>query len=288
MSRGERVARGCAFTAFGVVGLVLAVLLYGMWEFREQTKPVAPPDVAAFAHSPAARTADAAAARSASADLGALASALPWAEPLGTSVSDLCRSRPSGSVVGSRGNWSLVECVRFTVAYVAFDGDVRARLRVIDSAVAAQGWEGGSTLTESAADPNRTTPLPSPSTAPPGWGRISVVDARPPYQPTGNDADPHLRVSVAGAPDDPEADTGGFQDGVGSQRYKDRGTFYVTWQPLSTHAVAQAAFAAHHYVAAFSVVTRYIVQSPPGTPTTPTTPTTYDPGPCLSGSHKCF
>ncbi|WP_031522186.1 hypothetical protein [Streptomyces sp. NRRL F-5123] len=287
------MARGCAFTAIGAVGVVFALLVCGAWYINEQLKPVPPPDVAAFAHSAPARAARAGAARSASADTAALAAALPGAEPLGTSVSDVCRSLESGAMFGGRSSWGPVQCTRATVAYVAFDGDIAARLRALDAVLAARGWTG-STLTEAAASPDRTALPPSPTesfspphAAPTGWGRVSGKYARPPHRAAGYDTSASLQVSVAGAPYDPETAAGYLQLGDEPLRRTESGLVHVTWQPLSTHAVAQEAFVTHHYVAAFSVVVRYIVQSPPATPTKSPTPTTYDPGPCLSGSHTC-
>lgn len=291
------MARGCAFTVFWAVGVVFALLLGGLWYINEQLKPGDPPDVAAFADSAAARSARAGAARAASADLGALTSALPWAEPLGTSVSDDCRSDESGGSIGSRSSWSAVTCLRSTVAYVAFDGDIGSRLRALDSALATQGWRGG-TLTAAAASAYRTALPPSPSAAssspgvtPTGWGRISVSYGRSPGPAGVFGPAPRLQVSVAGAPYDPRADTRDFQL-FGSRPQLDPGgkIVHVTWQPLPANAVAGSAVAAHGYVAAFSLVSRYIdASSPePTASTTSPTPTLWDPGPCLSGSHKCF
>ncbi|MFI0898095.1 hypothetical protein [Streptomyces sp. NPDC020983] len=297
-NRGRRVARGCAFTVFCAVGVVMLLLLGGMWYIHEQLKPPAPPDVAAFAHSAAARTAEAGAARAASADLAALTSAVPWAEPVGTSVSDVCRSVVSSAMFGSRARWSSTGCTRSTVAYVAFDGDIGSRLRSLDAVLGAQGWTGEgappATLARAAAgDPAAPAPSPggassSPGAPSPGWGRVSVLYTARPSAAIGDDTSPYLRVSVAGAPYDPQAITGDQQSaGSPPRRDTDQATVYVSWQPLSTHAVAQSAFAAHRYVAAFSLVAHYLVDSPPATATRSATPTTYDPGPCLSGSHTC-
>ncbi|MGW5354969.1 hypothetical protein ACWERV_31195 [Streptomyces sp. NPDC004031] len=288
------MARGCAFTVIGAVGVVFALLLCGLWYVHERLKPVPPPDVAAFAHSAPARAARAADARTAAADQAALAAALPGAEPLGTSVSDICRSLGNGAMFGGRESWGPVQCTRATVAYVAFDGDIAARLRALDAALAARGWKGG-TLTAAAASPQRTALPPSPTeafsspgAAPPGWGVVSGEYGRSPLPGAGYDTARNLQVSVAGTPYDPQTGAGYLQVGDEPLRDAGTGTVYVTWQPLSTHAVARSGYAAHRYVAAFSVVSRYLVQSPSATTPAPgPTATTYDPGPCLSGSRRC-
>jgi hypothetical protein len=239
-------ARGCVFTVIGAVVLVWALLLYGLWDLGRKMQPVPPPDVAAFAHSATAGTGRAGAARRSAADLAALASALPWAEPLGTSASDLCASVENSAMFG-RHSWGPVECVRSDVSYVAFDGDVGARLRALDAALAAQGWTG-ETLTATAV-PHDGAASPAP-----GRGPFTVVRHRDSPSGAGYAAVPHLRVSVAGAPDDPRVDTDGFPYGGTKE------VVHLTRQSLDPHTVARAGFAAHRYVAAFSLVTRYVVQ----------------------------
>jgi hypothetical protein len=48
--------------------------------------------------------------------------------PLGTSVADSCRTQDQNPFIG-RAHWAPVSCARSTVVYVAFDGDIRARLQ---------------------------------------------------------------------------------------------------------------------------------------------------------------
>jgi hypothetical protein len=43
------------------------------------------------------------------------------------------------------------------------------------------------------------------------------------------------------------------------------GTIYPAWHPLSPFAVSRSAYTAHRYVAAFSLVDSYAVQSTPTT-----------------------
>lgn len=255
MARGgvAKVARGCVFTVIGAMGLVCVLLFCVLWDISRKMQPVPPPDVAAFAHSAAARTARAGATLRSDADLAALASALPWAEPLGTSVSDLCASVENSAMYG-RHSWERITCVRSAVAYVAFDGDIGTRLRALDTTLAAQGWEG-ETLT-GAAGPREGTAPPAPPTSPAlGQGPVTVVRHRPlTYADQSADV-PHLRVSVAGAPDGPRVDTDGFPYGG------NRVVVHISRQSLSPSTVARTGFAAHRYVAAFSLVARYIVQS---------------------------
>ncbi|SHN05324.1 Catechol 2,3-dioxygenase [Actinacidiphila paucisporea] len=132
-----------------VCGLVFAVWFSVMWQVQHAWNRK-PPDVAAFAARADTRAADKDAARADSAALAALKSALPWAVPLGTSVADSCATQQENPDIGRR-IWAPVSCVRTTVAYVAFDGDIRSRLHQLDAALGSRSWTGESSPTTLAA-----------------------------------------------------------------------------------------------------------------------------------------
>jgi hypothetical protein len=223
--RVEALARGCGITVLVAGGVVCAVVL-GMlwWIHRAWSHP--PPDVGAFAHSAATRAADASAARTSSARLEELASALPWAVPLGTSVADSCSTRNQNSFIGPR-NWAPISCARSSVLYVAFDGDIRVRLHQLDAVLAGRQWVGSggsaSTLTGMATWMGQAGGDPSPaasqqgSTESPGPRPICLSTT---YRPASQrlmfaHGSPHvsLRAAVAERPCPPEADTGDVQIG---------------------------------------------------------------------------
>lgn len=289
---------GCATTLLVAVGLVFALLGYMMWDIHHRlNRP--PPDVAAFARADTTRTASADAARTDSASLKKLAAAVPWAVPLGTSVADTCTSLEAGSFGGR--TWSPISCTRYTVLYVAFDGELNSRLHQLDAAIDAQGWAGApsggppDTLTAMATwmgqvggDPPSGKATPSPTVSPPR--QISLFVRYTLRSAGGLDthasaAAPHLQVGVAGRLNSPSADTGDIQAlGGPPQKLGGEGIVYRAWHPLSTDAVARSAYAEHHYVVAFSITSRYITQTVPTTPPY-RPPTGNGVPPCYSGSH---
>jgi hypothetical protein len=279
-----------------VVGTVCALVLCALWQIHRSLFP-APPDVGAFAHSATTLAADAAAARTSSAGLANLTSALPWAVPLGTSVADSCRTRNQNSFMGPA-NWAPITCVRSSVLYLAFDGDIRTRLHQLDAVLAEQEWVGADSLPDTLSGMatwlSQAGGDPSPaasqrgSTDPPGAQPICLSTT---YRPaTQKQSLPYggpgvrLRAAVAERPCQPEADTGDLQMGGTLEKSTGDAIVYLAWHPLVTDTVSRSAYAEHRYVAAFSLVDNYAVQSTPTTSPPPPT-TRYGVPPCLTGSH---
>ncbi|WP_445528409.1 hypothetical protein [Streptomyces cyslabdanicus] len=271
--RAGAPARGCVITVLVAVGVVCALVLCALWQLH-RTLDRTPPDVGAFAHSAATRAADAAAARTSSARLTSLTSALPWAVPLGTSVADSCRTEDQNPFFGPA-DWAPINCVRSSVLYLAFDGDIRTHLHQLDGVLAEQAWVGSgsspNTLTGTATWMSQAGGDPSPaasqrgSTEPPGSQPICLSTT---YNPgTRKHGIPHgglgvrLRVAVAERPCTPRADTGDIQIGGTVEKSGVDGTVYLAWHPLLTDTVSRSAYTAHRYVAAFSLVDSYAVQS---------------------------
>ncbi|MFJ5262365.1 hypothetical protein ACIQAC_18050 [Streptomyces sp. NPDC088387] len=257
------------------VGVVGALVLSAFWHIERTSDP---PDVGAFAHSAATRTAGEAAARKSSTRLTNLTSALSWAVPLGTSVADSCQTEDRNPFFGPP-HWAPINCVRSSVLYLAFDGNIRTRLHQLDAVLARQEWTGSgslpNTLTGMATWMSQAGGDPSPaasrqgSTEPPGSQPICLSTTYGPV--TQKRVLPHgglgvrLSVAVAELPCTPHVETGDIQtDGMPVKATRD-GTAYLTWRPLSTDAVSRSAFTAHRYVAAFSLVDSYAVQPTPKT-----------------------
>ncbi|MEU8946062.1 hypothetical protein [Streptomyces sp. NPDC048489] len=255
-------------------GVVCALILCALWQIH-RTLDRTPPNVGAFAHSHTTRTADAAAARKSSARLTRLTSALAWAVPLGTSTVDSCQTQNQNSFFGPA-LWAPINCVRSTVLYLAFDGDIRVRLHQFDAVLAGQEWVSGSypnTLTGMATWLSQTGGDPSPAnsqqgnTDPPGSLPICLsttyIPATKQHSVPYERLSVRLRVAVAEQPCIPSADTGGIpMDGV-VKKSSTGGTVYLAWHPLVTTTVSRSAYTGHRYVAAFSLVDRYAVQSNP-------------------------
>jgi hypothetical protein len=158
------------------VGVVCLPALCMLWQIHRSLDRT-PPDVGAFTHSAATRTAGVDAARRSSASLTNLTSALSWAIPLGTSVADSCRTEDQNPFMGAA-RWAPINCVRSSVRYLAFDGDISTRLHQLDAVPAEQKWVGSGelpyTLTGMATWMSQAGGDPSPtvsqrgSTEPPG------------------------------------------------------------------------------------------------------------------------
>ncbi|MFJ9544082.1 hypothetical protein ACIRPX_43720 [Streptomyces sp. NPDC101225] len=275
--RAGTLADGCLIAVLVAVGVVCALVLGALWQIH-RTLDRTPPNVGAFAHSAATRTADAAAARMSSARLTNLTKALPWAVPLGTSEADSCQTENQNSFIGPA-RWAPINCARSSVLYLAFDGDIRTRLHQLDAVLAEQEWAGSgpspNTLTGMATWMSQAGGDPSPdasqqgSTKPPGSRPICLSTT---YSPATKKHDlrhgglgVRLRVAVAELPCTPTAETGDIQTGGTLEKYADDGTVYLAWHPLLTDTVSRSAYAAHRYVAAFSLVDSYAVQSTPTT-----------------------
>lgn len=293
--RGAEQGCGCALAVLTVVGLICGVVSYGLWDLHHKLSRT-PPDIGAFADSAATRAADDGAQRTATSALGGLTSAVPWAVPLGTSVADSCETRQDNPFIGPA-DWEPISCTRTTVAYVAFDGDIRTRLHQLDSALGAQEWTGSDgrpTLTAAATWLSEVGGDPSPnaaqrgSTEPPGSEQIALsvtyLHGEAGHRPFSKVGTPRLEVAVAGRPIILQVETGDLQGEGPPKRRSGDDTVYRAWHPLSTDAVSRSAYAAHHYVAAFSFTDRYAVQQPrPAVSPTPS-PTGGGLPPCVSGS----
>ncbi|MGW3284616.1 hypothetical protein ACWDR3_08230 [Streptomyces sp. NPDC001002] len=268
-----------------VLAVVCALALLALWQIHRVLDRTSPPDVGAFAHSATTRAAGEAAARTSSARLTNLTSALPWGVPLGTSVADSCRTEDRNPFFGPA-RWAPINCVRSSVLYLAFDGDIHARLRQLDAVLAEQEWaSSGSSpkpLTGMATWMSQAGGDPSPaasqrgSTEPPGSQPTCLSTT---YGPAAQKPDlPHgglgvrLRVAVAELPCTPSAETGDIQINGRPEKSASDGTVYLAWHPLLTDKVSRDAYTAHHYVAAFSLVDGYAVESTPTTspPPSPT------------------
>ncbi|MEU7967843.1 hypothetical protein AB0D09_30970 [Streptomyces sp. NPDC049097] len=262
--------RGCVSAVLVAVGVVCALVLWQIHRTLDRT----PPNVGAFAHSAATQTADAAAARTSSARLTNLTAALPWAVPLGTSVADSCRTQDLNPFIGPA-HWAPINCARSSVLYLAFDGNIRTHLHQLDAVLAEQEWVGSgsspNTLTRMATWMSQAGGDPSPaasqqgSTDPPGSQPICLSTT---YGPATQKHDvPYgglgvrLRVAVAELPCTPRADTGDIQIGGRLEKSAVDGTVYLAWHPLLTDTVSRSAYTTHRYVAAFSLVDSYAVQS---------------------------
>ncbi|MGV9609218.1 hypothetical protein ACWDR2_36600 [Streptomyces sp. NPDC003631] len=263
-------ARGCLIAVLVAVGLVCALVLWQIHRILDRT----PPDVGAFAHSAATQTADAAAARTSSAGLTNLTAALPWAVPLGTSVADSCHTEDQNPFIGPA-HWAPINCVRSSVLYLAFDGNIRTHLHQLDAMLAEQKWVGSglspNTLTGMATWMSQAGGGPSParsqqgSTDPPGSQPICLSTT---YGPATQKHDisygglgVRLRVAVAELPCTPRAETGDIQIGGRLEKAAVDGTVYLAWHPLLTDTVSRSAYTTHRYVVAFSLVDSYAVQS---------------------------
>ncbi|MFE3517559.1 hypothetical protein [Streptomyces sp. NPDC059166] len=273
--RAEKVARGCTTAVLVVVCVVCVVALGALWQIHRALDRT-PPDVGAFAHSTAVRTAGTRAAQRSSARLGELTSALPWAAPLGTSVADSCRTENQNAFIGPA-NWAPVNCARSTVLYLAFDGDIRTRLRQVDAVLTERGWAGPDssprTLTETATWLSQAGGAPSPtaaqrgSTEPPGSRPICLSTVFGPAAQkqvvTHGGLGIRLRVAVAELPCTPRAETGDIQIDGAPEKFTADGAVYLDWHPLSTDAVTRSAYTTRRYVAAISLVDNYAVQTTP-------------------------
>ncbi|MEW2519032.1 hypothetical protein [Actinacidiphila alni] len=245
-----------------MVVVVGAVVGGALWHFHRMVdRP--PPDVAAFARSAATRRAGEDAAREGAARLGELRAALPWAVPVGTSVADSCRTLEEGAMFGPR-NWSPIRCTRNTVLYLAFDGDIRTRLRQLDAVLAEKKWagtdSGRNTLTAMATWLSEAGGDPSPSAAqrgstePPGSRPICLSTGYVRAARAAARTEVRLQAAVAEHPCRPEASTGDVQVNGPPEKFSAEGTYYVAWHPLWTRAVSRSAYADHRYLAAFSLV----------------------------------
>jgi hypothetical protein len=269
---------GCLFAAAVVVMVCAALGGCVLWSMQRSGHP-APPDVKALADSPAAREADRAATASTTRQIARLRKATPWATYLDTSVTDLCQSRIQSAALTFHPHWSPVSCLRYTVVYAAFDGDIQRHLRQLDTAVGALPWQPtdppgsppGGLVAELAylrQPPDGADPSPSTEAAD-GPANLSVRYARrgAPDAPAPAKGAPSLTVSVAQSPTPPQAggwdDDGATGNGRSKRPYGNddmNRSVYVTWHPLSSAAVAASAYTAHEFTMAVALSSPYFAQ----------------------------
>lgn len=249
MARG-RTLRVVLVTVVVVVGLVV-------WSIIRALSPPSPPDVSAQANASGTRGADQRAAALMDSQLQQLRARTPWADQLGRSVVDLCRTRLMSAGVG--GSWSPVSCQRTTTLYLAFDGQKSQRLAELDQILDAQGWQ-----------------------SPEQQGRPTVLSV---FYTSRHAARADLMVGVSQVPHVPIDDWVDWPGSAGKPYQNDDldRVVYLTWQPVNTQALVQAT--AHRYVAAFAFRSTYYAQPQPA-PTPPRPPTQTGPT-CRSGSGKC-
>ncbi|MFD8596223.1 hypothetical protein ACFV1L_14615 [Kitasatospora sp. NPDC059646] len=240
--------------------------------FWAAVRPEPQPDVEKAARSPAARAADRTATAESDRQLDRLKAALPWASPLGTTVADVCTTSAVNHMGFARQRWNPVTCTRTSTAYLAFDGDFRQHLVLLDTALAGAGWRTDDRL------PLRTPEPPGLAAAfdyghqPPGdatAAQIAEAAARPDVAtvrytlpngtgyapPPGADvapAGPGATVEVVRAPHLPALDDGTSAHDLTLKYPTVRTSWFVDWQPCSRAELA-AAYPAHSAVVAVSL-----------------------------------
>ncbi|KDN86255.1 hypothetical protein [Kitasatospora cheerisanensis] len=176
MSGRGGTPRGCAVVAY----VVLAGLLGLAFCFWLTVRPEPQPDVEKAARSAAARAADREVTIRSDRQLDQLKAALPWADYLGTTVADVCTTSTVTHMGFARQRWNPVTCTRTSTAYLAFDGDFRQHLALLDTAVAAAGWKTDDRL------PLRTSEPP---------GLVAALDHA--HQPPGDATEAQLAEAAA-------------------------------------------------------------------------------------------
>ncbi|MFG2909940.1 hypothetical protein ACGF13_33400 [Kitasatospora sp. NPDC048286] len=248
-----------------LVAVLGAAVVFGSWAgwrlYRDTAIP-APPDVPGLA-----RAADTAEARRAAegrmADrIDRLPELLPWAQGLGRSTVDVCRTDYRGDL-WIRGKWLPTACERTVNVYLAFDGaDVRARLADLDGYLDGQGWRSAQRWKGLVAA-DEYDHLPPADPAPEEAQEAAARPITPSVEfeaATDEAVRTELVVSVA-RPPGPERLTSGedyWYEKYGSRRYRnDEGqrSEYLTWQPVRPSEVTRAAEG--RYVVVLGFTTRY-------------------------------
>ncbi|MFJ6620967.1 hypothetical protein ACIQOW_25745 [Kitasatospora sp. NPDC091335] len=250
-----------------VLTVVLGVAVVGAgslgWRSYLATAIPAAPDVPGLAQAPETGEARRAAAQRMDGRIDRLPELLPWAQALGRSTVDVCRT-DYRSDMWSGGRWLPTACERTVNVYLAFDdGDVRSRLAEVDRYLGAEGWQNHQSwqgLVAADEDAHRPPADPAP-------GEVEAAAARPitpsvTLTPSAEaEAGAELAVSVAPAPD-PELLRSGedsWYERHGSRRYRnDEGqrAEYLTWEPLRPSEVTRPAEG--RYVLLLGFTTRYL------------------------------
>ncbi|MET8545685.1 hypothetical protein ABZW03_34365 [Kitasatospora sp. NPDC004799] len=246
-----------------VLGAVVVLCGWAGWRNYRDTAIPAPPDVPGLARDAATGEARRTAEERMAGRVDRLPELLPWAQGLGRSTVDVCRTDYRGDLF-ARGKWLPVACERTVNVYLAFDGgDVRARLADLDRYLEGQGWLSSARWKGLvAADEYDHQPPADPTPE-----EVAAAAARP-IAPsvefglsTGEAVRTELAVSVA-PPPGPELLTSGedyWFEKYGGRRYRnDEGqrSEYLTWQPVRPGEVTAAA--GGRYVAVLGFTTRYL------------------------------
>ncbi|MEU1286858.1 hypothetical protein [Kitasatospora sp. NPDC005856] len=246
-----------------VLGLAVVFGGWAGWRLYRATAIPAPPDVPGLAQDPATGEARRVAEERMAGRIDRLPELLPWAQGLGRSTVDVCRTDYRGDL-WARGKWLPVACERTVNVYLAFDGgDVRSRLADLDRYLDGQGWRSSQRWPGLvAADEYVHQPPADPTPE-----EVAEAAARP-ISPSveferaagGEAVRTELGVSVALVPG-PELLTFGedyWYEEYGRRRYRnDEGqrSEYLTWQPVRPGEVTKSAEG--RYVAVLCFTTRY-------------------------------
>lgn len=246
-----------------VLGVAVVFGGWAGWRHYRTTAIAAPPDVQGLAQAPETTQARRAAEERMAGRIDRMPELLPWAQVLGRSTVDVCRTDYRGDL-WIRGKWLPVACERTVNVYLAFDGsDIRSRLADLDRYLAGQGWQSSQRWAGLvAADQYAHQPPADPTPE-----EVAEAAARP-IAPsvefelsTGEAVRTALEVSVT-RPPGPELLTSGedyWYEKYGSRRYRnDEGqrSEYLTWQPVRPSEVTGPAEG--RYVAVLGFTTRYV------------------------------
>jgi len=201
---------------------------------------------------------------------------LPWATYLGTTVADSCDTTTVNRAFFSATRWMPVTCARTSTAYLAFDGDYRQQLALLDTTLATAGWK----VEDSPPLPLGKQPglltnldymheLPSDATA----EQIARVAAEPtdvtahytvpiPSAFVRPDVGasmlgPNGTVNVVEAPRLPTVDDRTATHDRTLEYPSVKTTYFVDWQPYTRAQLAAAAYPAHGAVLAISLSAPY-------------------------------
>lgn len=250
----------------GVMITVVALFFLAIGLVASSLSSPAPPDVAAQANAPATRADDGFATARIDSQLTRLAADTSWADQLGTSVVDLCRSQFMAGWFGPD-HWQSVLCQRITTVYLAFDGDIKQRVADLRQTVSALGQHWSPFVEDTSLQPPIDVDLEYAS-ASAAHADLTVRVGQV------SEADPGA-VSV-NSWDDPSSRP------PATRPFADEAPVYLTWHPVNAPALVRAT--THRYVADFSFVTTYYTQPQPAP--VPTFATSPHPT-CRSGSDDC-
>ncbi|WP_406202322.1 hypothetical protein OH807_23845 [Kitasatospora sp. NBC_01560] len=260
-----------------LLGMVVAgaVIFVGVaaWQWHDLTTVPHGPDAQALARSAETREARDRAVAFGAEQTARLRAAAPWAEVLGDSVADRCHAEARSGSFGGKPAWSPVLCVRTTVLYAAFDGEIEPRLADLDGALAGLGWKArsdGRSLVQrlqrmhspgaDATAEQTAEALARPNTVSvdhvPGDGRKSTaltvgVADRTGVPPVSGSWD--NRPSLSGPDAKPYLDEE-------SER-----VVYLDWRRADIEAIKAKAYAGHRYLLAIGLTQTYATGCPGAT-----------------------